>query len=428
MDVQPTWKPVLRRRCVRSWSKEIPLVWLVLLCTATGCGGDPDSSFQSASLGPPPLPPPQQPVLCNAPIRTSASSSPSGASNCASPRWRMTRPMHAPRHYPTATKLLDGRVLVVGGNPISPDLPSSEVFDPETETWTITGPLNQGRAYHTATLLQDGRVLVAGGRGPNGELNGSAEVYDPAIDRWRLTSPMNQARTAHTSTLLADGRVLVVGGIGDVILGHSEVFDPETETWTPVGALASKRLAHEAILLPDGRVLVAGGVAPEGTLPISMEIFDPCTTRWTKHPIAPLRMSLQLETLSDGTIVAAGGDATGSVGRFDSSTNQWTSLPTMTERRKNFELVRLQGEALLAVGGNSTYERDESIPAQSAEILNPDSPSWLQTPFMAISRLFGHRVVPLDGNRALVLGGLPRFAPDGPEASAEILHCNPRQD
>ena len=64
---------------------------------------------------------------------------------------------------PTATLLLDGRVLVVGGYGAGP---LAEVWGPGTGVFSPAGELNQEREGHTATLLQDGRVLVVGGEGP----------------------------------------------------------------------------------------------------------------------------------------------------------------------------------------------------------------------------------------------------------------------
>ena len=58
---------------------------------------------------------------------------------------------------------------------------SAERHDPTTGTWIATADLFQGRAGHTATLLLDGTVLVVGGYvGQDPEiLLSSTERYDP---------------------------------------------------------------------------------------------------------------------------------------------------------------------------------------------------------------------------------------------------------
>ena len=88
--------------------------------------------------------------------------------------------MMTPRVQATATRLLDGRVLIAGGSPTAidqnkaPDLASAELFDPATNTFSPTGSMTIARHGHLATLLQDGRVLIEGGTDPV-----SAELYDP---------------------------------------------------------------------------------------------------------------------------------------------------------------------------------------------------------------------------------------------------------
>src|SRR5262249_49786454 len=74
--------------------------------------------------------------------------------------WTVTRtPLKQGEYQPTVTLLSDGRVFVLGsgssGNP--------ELFDPATETWTLGPKINIPRSRRTATRLHDGKVLVVGG-------------------------------------------------------------------------------------------------------------------------------------------------------------------------------------------------------------------------------------------------------------------------
>ena len=84
----------------------------------------------------------------------------------------------------TATLLPDGRVLVGAGGctrglgGCADGLDSAELYDPSGGTWTVAASLANSRYDHAATLLLDGSVLVVGGDGAGGTL-ASAELFDP---------------------------------------------------------------------------------------------------------------------------------------------------------------------------------------------------------------------------------------------------------
>jgi hypothetical protein len=111
--------------------------------------------------------------------------------------------------------------------------------------------MTTGRADATATRLLDGRVLVAGGDNP-GTL-ASAELYDPSTGKWTATGSLAHAR-AGDAVRLSDGRVLVNGGAW-----FAEIYDPANGTWTPTGNNVYGNTDGALALLGDGRALAAGG-------------------------------------------------------------------------------------------------------------------------------------------------------------------------
>src|SRR5436305_3786848 len=112
--------------------------------------------------------------------------------------WAATASMITPRAHVTATRLANGRVLVVGGADVS----TAELYDPPTGTWLPAGTLSEPRGLHVAVRLADGRVLVVGG----GRYSAGAELYNAAINRWTPTGSMNVDRLPFTGTLLRDRR------------------------------------------------------------------------------------------------------------------------------------------------------------------------------------------------------------------------------
>ena len=88
----------------------------------------------------------------------------------------------------TATPLLDGTVLFVGGAALGgsgrPEpLASTWVFDAITGEATATGNMNRPRFFHTATRLNDGRVLVIEAMGDS-DPGLAAEIYGPNSGTW----------------------------------------------------------------------------------------------------------------------------------------------------------------------------------------------------------------------------------------------------
>lgn len=98
--------------------------------------------------------------------------------------WTATEPMVTARVEPTVTLLHDGTVLVANGqsgDSYSIPLGTAELFDPKSGLWTDTTKPTIARYNPTATLLVDGRVLVAGGDFSKPDVGDqmTAELYDP---------------------------------------------------------------------------------------------------------------------------------------------------------------------------------------------------------------------------------------------------------
>ncbi len=230
-----------------------------------------------------------------------------------------------------ATLLQGGKVLLTGGRDSAEQTTrTTDIYTPGTG-WTAGPDMACPRKFHTATRLWDGRALVVGGEGtcpvsPTCSHAGQPasrtyEIYDPKMDDWgcpRLLPNNIGPRKNHSATLLVDGRVMLAGGKDR----PQEVgfFDPLQEfttagpwtTWPQT--LLKDRSGHRAILLGDGRVLLQGGSSDpnqdEGEI-LCFEDTCPDLSRSTQAP-GTIRGHQELVLLPDGRVLSIGGETTAS--------------------------------------------------------------------------------------------------------------------
>ena len=232
--------------------------------------------------------------------------------------------MLTPRSQATATDIGNGRVLVAGGW-ISHDsngytaTASAEIFDRSTGDWSQAAPMSTPRALATATRLQDGRVLMVGGdrswaggddQSAAQQVLNSAETYDPTTDTWQDAGDMSVPRAAQSAALLANGHVLVAGGWSDGSesgLSSAEEYVPGGG-WNAVGSMPSAHAQGRLVALEDGRMLEVGGVDGAGKATSETDLYDPNSGAWQRTGSLPQAVYWPAVTvLSDGRVLAVGG-------------------------------------------------------------------------------------------------------------------------
>jgi hypothetical protein len=288
-------------------------------------------------------------------------------------------PMTTDRVGHTASLLSDGTVLIAGGYGVADDGTytagtSAEVFDPSTGSSRPVAEMATARAGHTATRLANGRVLIVGGGtafDPDGyatRVSPTAEIYDPTTASFVPTGPLRTERTKHSATLLRDGRVLVAGGsnpLGSPLT--AEVYDPATGAFDEGGRATSEHRFAIAPLLPDGRVFfpeswgseiydptgqpVPGAAQPQSATSQSAapSVFRPvATTVRSGHIATPL---------ADGRVLIAGGfggpDQAGlsTAEIFDPRSESFSPTGSMAVARQFAVATRLPDGRALIVGG-----------------------------------------------------------------------------
>lgn len=243
-------------------------------------------------------------------------------------RWREAGSLIHARRSHTATRLPDGRVLVVGGSQGGEggELNSTEVYDPKSNhargAWTEREPLVYPRMGHAAALLSSGAVLVVGGNGPlkdNNILDNRVELYDSTAGHghagWREGRPLQLGQIKAQATALADGKILVTGYHFERQLERGEVYDPASNN----GQGGSRLTSHVPDLhggfaitrLYDGKILLAGRRNGVKGCDQPAYVFDPSakepSQEWTIVSDGPLNLCSPTATvLKDGRVLLVG--------------------------------------------------------------------------------------------------------------------------
>jgi len=302
------------------------------------------------------------------------------ASSSASGSVAETARMHEARASHTSTLLPNGKVLIAGGfggsGTESHPYPTTELYDPQSQSFELAGNMTIGRSGHTAILLKSGKVLIVGGWTGRYEARRAAELYDPATNSFTPTGNMVIERAGNTATLLADGRVLLAGGVdrNENALASAELYDPATGSFSLTGAMADPRGAHTATALKNGRVLIAGGGSgryPSQTVYRSAELFDPATGKFTaagQMNIARHKHAAVL--LASGKVLIVGGSDNrdwhgeySSAELYDPATGTFSATGSMsTSRFKLPQAVVLlkNGKVLISGGGSFAEVYDEA--------------------------------------------------------------------
>jgi hypothetical protein len=197
--------------------------------------------------------------------------------------WSMGAPLNEARSDHAAVTLLDGRVMVIGGNYNTALLRSVEIYDPLSNTWKLAAQLPRPRTQHAAVTLRDGTVLVLGGVDTDGGATDTTFVYDPATDRWSDGPRMTIPRLQQATVMLPNGDVLLAGGDG-LAAGTSEIYLSREHRFEATGLLMEPRIVAQVAALPDGRVVLTGGLPPQLTdyRPLrSTELWDPASRTWS---------------------------------------------------------------------------------------------------------------------------------------------------
>jgi N-acetylneuraminic acid mutarotase len=333
-------------------------------------------------------------------------------------QWASAATMQSARELNAQVKLVNGKVLSIGGVDNSGNvLASAELYASGPNTWTLTGSMSEAREVFPAVVLANGKVLVSGGLGTGSTVLASAELYDPSTGVWSSAGNLSVARLGHTATLLQDGKVLVTGGCTSSLCGAdtaiSELYDPASNSWSTTGNLITARYYHNAVRLKTGKVLVVAGST--GAATSTCELYDPSKGTWSSAASTNAARFFHATTLlSDGKVLVTGGTTSrfpiNSAELYDPTANTWTLTgPMVTGRYGHTATLLTDGTVLVAGGEGQSISCGKDctgyIPTSKVEIYNEATDKFTAAASLSRAQAY-HSTTLLGTRRALADGGI----------------------
>lgn len=332
---------------------------------------------------------------------------------------KVCRTLSVPRSAQTATRLLDGTVLIAGGLGRADQALSSmeQLSDGQVRGVGSLELIVQGthlsfpRARHAATLLPNGMVVISGGEL---EVNGqpsplsSTLFVDPtsgfAVGALGASRDGDVPRTRHAAVRF-DTSLVLIGGLTTAVTPARSVqrLDVTSNQLSASGELASPR-ETAAITGLAGSVIIAGGLEG-GVAQSKVDVLpagDP--TRSSSSSLRVPRANAAVAVLGPNALFAGGVDASGDF----TGTTEWFGAqpadgPNITPRAQACAAVAGL-EHVLVVGGTDAHG-----PSAAAELIGVDG-SVVAVPFPGPGRV-EHTCTTLEDGSVLIVGGTGAAGP-----------------
>ena len=415
---------------------------LLAVCLAWGCASGSSTPVPSGSPEPTFTATPTTDPTVTAEPSVTPTSKPTAAPTPAATATRTPAPtalksvfvatgsMTTGRWFETATKLKDGRVLIVGGMATAFNdsvLGSAELYNPATGSTTLVGSLHTPRFGHVAALLNDGRVLIAGGEDANGAPVRPAEFFNPSTKIFTPAgnTPFTDFEPCNATTL-KDGRVLFAGGwsIGSHPVNVAVIYSPGTAFWwnlPPQEPMVYEQCTAAAALMPNGKVLIVGGTETTftGTGPTrAAQFFDPSVNTFSSTgSMAAARIQLRATVLSPTKVLITGGRTTlsfpplATTEIYNGATGTFGPGPAMAARRARHTATTLPNGKILIVGGAVDIPVNPCPADPPAELFDPVT-GWITNTARTVLCRTSQLAVLLDNGRVLLIGGGPTVGLD----------------
>lgn len=264
-----------------------------------------------------------------------------------------------------------------------------------TQTWTSTTTTNapSGRRGHSAVWT--GTEMIVWGGQPSGILcsENTGGRFDPQTNSWTATSTTNAPSARAWHTAVWTGTEMIIWGGQDCLHGTTlntgARYNPSTDTWTTISTsnAPSGRYDHTAVWTGTEMIVWSGdGTAAGVTAYNSGGRYNPSTDTWTTMTTtnAPSARTHALAVWTGTKMIAWGGSndccypgsgSSPSGGIYDPSTNTWSTMAAGSSTAGyKFHSLDWTGTELIVWGG---YQSNNSF-VNTGQRYNPTTDTWTQ--------------------------------------------------
>lgn len=284
------------------------------------------------------------------------------------------------RHEAAFVRVKD-KFYLLGGRGIRP----VSIFDSSTKKWTegTPPPLEM---HHFQPIVYKDKVYIFGamtGKYPGETPIANIIVYDPLSDSWSTGDEIPENRRRGASGNVVDGsKVYLSCGILDGHRGDHKTwldsYDFETGKWEILKDAPSARDHFQAALVNGKIYNIAGRLsnAPDNVFNLTIsqiDVYDIERNEWrTIAAKLPTERAGNMVTVKGNEIWVVGGEsgnqerAHDQVEIFNTTTEKWTSNPTLMQGRHGTGILDFNGALYIASGcgnrgGNPELETMEKF-------------------------------------------------------------------
>ena len=287
----------------------------------------------------------------------------------------------------TAASTENRATVTTNANNVEYDLPEFSPLDCTDDTWTATTTVNAPEARTTRTAVWTGsEMIIWGGGNLSGGLNTGGR-YNPALDTWTATSTTDapEARGSQRS-VWTGGELIIWGGITSAgqFLNTGGRYNPITDSWIPTSTTnAPAARVDPSAVWTGSEMIIWGGIGCGGNCNLnSGGRYNPSTESWTTTSTlnAPAaRWDHRAVWTGSEMIVWGGSDSMNYLhtgGRYDPSEDNWTAtgIPNDVLGRTVHTAV-WSGNEMIVWGGVDETFNDTNTGGR----YDPSTDSWVAT-------------------------------------------------